>query len=102
MRLGPISLVPAMRIKPIALDSAAEVIADSALGHRTGVLQEVAGPEVMTLWEMTKQLPHTRPRPVPLPVPTGYGRAFRRGALVPDEAVEEVGPRFTDWLRTAP
>lgn len=100
MKLGPIALVPSMMLKPIALHSVAEVIADSAIGHRTGVLHEVAGPEMMTLWEMTKQLPRKGPRPVPLPVPTGYGRAFRRGVLVPGDGVEVVGPRFTDWLRT--
>ena len=35
--------------------------------------------------EMTAQLPSLVARPVPLVVPTGWGLAFRRGALVPGD-----------------
>ena len=98
MKVGPFALVPAMTIKPVALDAVANVIADSATGVRTGELHKVAGPEVTTLWKMTKQLPSKRVTPIPLPIPSGYGRAFRSGTLVPGDDIEVIGPRFSEWL----
>lgn len=98
MKLGPISLVPQMMIKPVALDAVADVIADFATGSRTGAFYELAGPEVTTLWDMTKQLPDKRPVPVPMPIPGRMGRAFRDGGLVPGSGAEVIGPNFSEWL----
>ena len=101
-RLGPLGFVPGMRIKPIALEAAARVLAETALGKRGGDVVEVSGPEEMTLWELVQATP--RPRgilPVPVFLPTGFGRAFRRGALLPEPGVEEIGPRLGDWLKRA-
>ncbi len=98
LRFGPISFVPQMRIKPVALDAVADVVAECATGARSGQVHDVAGPEVMTLWDMTTQLPRSGVRPVPLPMPGTTGRAFRRGALVPGDGAEVVGPRFAQWL----
>ncbi|RIJ22365.1 hypothetical protein DZF93_12045, partial [Clavibacter michiganensis subsp. insidiosus] len=66
------------------------------LGARPGPVVEVAGPEVTTLWEMTRALEDPGARPVPLPIPGRLGRAFARGALLPGSDVEVVGPRFAD------
>jgi uncharacterized protein YbjT (DUF2867 family) len=96
MRFGPVALVPAMRIQPVALDAVAAVVADVALGVRPGPVVEVAGPEAMTLWQMTRALDGTGARPVPLPIPGRLGRAFAGGALLPGPGVEVVGPRFAD------
>jgi uncharacterized protein YbjT (DUF2867 family) len=98
MKAGPFAFVPAMKTKPVALDAVAKVIAECATGARPGDFHQVAGPETTTLWEMAKQLPGKRVRPVLLAPPTGYGRAFRKGALVPGDEVEVVGPRFEQWL----
>ena len=92
MRYGPVSLVPSMRMRPVSLDSVADTVAQAALSETDGQTYQVAGPEVMTLWEMTAQLPSLVARPVPLVVPTGWGLAFRRGALVPGDDVPAVGP----------
>lgn len=100
MKFGPLALVPAMTIKPVALDAVADVIAECATGSRTGALHEVVGPERTTLWKLTNQLPDKRVTPVPLSIPTGYGRAFRGGALIPGNGAEVVGPCYADWLRT--
>lgn len=100
MRFGPFALVPGMTIAPVALDAVAEVIADVVAGDRTGPVVEVAGPDTMTLWDMTKALPDPGAVPVLLPVPGRMGRAFRRGALVPDPRTEVVGPRFGDWVES--
>ena len=98
MKFGPISLVPQMTIKPVALDAVADVIADYATGCRIGTFAEIAGPEVTTLWEMTKQLPAKRVVPLPMPIPGRMGRAFRGGALVPGGGAEVAGPSFSRWL----
>lgn len=100
MRYGPLAVVPAMRVQPVALDAVADVVADCATGERTGPLHEVAGPEVNTLWRMTTALPGRRGLPVPVPVPGRAGRALRDGTLLPGPDVEVVGPRFADWLAT--
>jgi uncharacterized protein YbjT (DUF2867 family) len=98
MRVGPLALVPGMTIQPVALDAVANVIAECAIGKRVGAFHEVAGPEVMTLGEMTKRLPGKHVLPVAMPIPGRMGRAFRNGALLPGIDVEVVGPRFSDWL----
>lgn len=101
MKFGPFALVPGMKIKPVALEAVANVIAECVTGVRTGNLVEVAGPEVTTLWDMTNQLPHKSAKPLRLPIPGSMGRAFRDGILVPSDATEVVGPRFSEWLATA-
>jgi uncharacterized protein YbjT (DUF2867 family) len=100
MKTGPLALVPRMRIKPVALEAVADVIAACATGTRTGQTYEIAGPDVMTLWDMTKQLPDKHVRAVPVPIPGRMGRAFAEGTLVPGADAEIIGPHFTDWLRT--
>lgn len=96
MRFGPVALVPGMRIQPVSLDAVAEVVADAALGARQGPVVEVAGPEVTTLWEMTRVLGRPGAMPVPLPIPGRLGRAFGGGALLPGPGAEIIGPRFAD------
>lgn len=101
MKFGPFALVPGMKIKPVALEAVANVIAECVTGARTGALVEVAGPEVMTLWDMTSQLPSKSVKPVPLRIPGGMGRSFREGILVPRAGTEVAGPPFAEWLATA-
>ena len=101
MKFGPFALVPKMKMKPVALDAVANVIAECVTGVRTGAVVEVAGPEVMTLWDMTNQLPHKSAKPLSLPIPGSMGRAFRDGILVPGDDTEVAGPRFNEWLAAA-
>jgi cation diffusion facilitator CzcD-associated flavoprotein CzcO len=98
MAVGPIALVPAMTIAPVALGAVAATLADVAVAGPGAPEVEVAGPETLTLWEMTQALADRGVVPVPLVVPGALGRAFRRGALLPGEDVRVVGPRFTEWL----
>lgn len=98
MQFGPIAIVPAMRVQPVALGTVAEVIAEVAAGHRGGALHEVAGPEQTTLWKMSRALPRRRALLLPAPAPGAAGRALRDGTLLPGPEVEIAGPRFTDWL----
>lgn len=100
MRLGPVVAVPTMRIRPVALDAVADVLADVALGRRTGESHDLIGPEELTLWEMTRRVAADRPRTVtvPLPLPGRMGRAFRDGTLGRAAGAEVVGPTFEEWL----
>lgn len=98
MRFGPVALVPAMTIAPVALDAVAAVIADVAVGRRSEDDVEVAGPGTTTLWDMTKALPDRGVTAVPLPIPGRMGRAFRGGALLPAVGTETVGPTFREWI----
>ncbi|MDJ0356299.1 hypothetical protein [Paenarthrobacter sp. PH39-S1] len=105
-RLGPIALVPSMKIRPVALAAVAEVLADSALGAPPSSTVEVTGPDITTLWALTQQVrqhahQHT-PQPIPLPLPGRLGAAFRGGALLPADGVETVGPTLADWLDNRP
>ncbi|WP_217635692.1 hypothetical protein [Curtobacterium sp. MMLR14_010] len=98
MRVGPVALVPGMMIAPVALDAVASVIADVVVGDRSEPEVDVAGPDAMTLWAMTKALPEPGVIPVPLAIPGRMGRAFRDGVLLPAREAEIVGPRFEDWV----
>lgn len=98
MKFGPVAIVPTMTIQPVALDTVARVVADCSVGERSQTQYDVAGPDVMTLWEMTKALPQKAATPVPVRVPGAAGRAFRAGAMVPGREAEILGPRFVDWL----
>jgi cation diffusion facilitator CzcD-associated flavoprotein CzcO len=102
MRRGRVALVPGMTIRPVALDAVAAAVAESALGSPSDATVEVCGPETTTLWRMTTALPSRSVIPVPLPIPGRLGRAFRDGALLPDQDTRVVGPRFDDWLASRP
>jgi uncharacterized protein YbjT (DUF2867 family) len=96
---GPIGVVPRMLIQPVALDSVADIVADFAIGRRSGNEQQIAGPEKMTLLDMTQRIQPTRPIRVPLVLPGPTWRAINRGALLPEPgAAELVGPTFSEWL----
>lgn len=96
LRFGPIGLVPTMTLRPVALTAVADVLAEVALGGKPTDV-DVAGPVVMTLVEMTAQVAPKWPKPVPLHYPGATGRAFRSGALLPENP-RVVGPSFAEWL----
>jgi uncharacterized protein YbjT (DUF2867 family) len=98
MGFGPVALVPRMLIQPVALDAVAGVIADFAVGSRTDAEHDVCGPEVLTLWEMTRRVRSTKAVRVPLVLPGSTWNAIHRGALLPGPGVERTGPTFSEWL----
>lgn len=102
MRVGPLAVVPAMTVQPIALTSVADVVAQCVAGERSEGSYDLAGPEVTTLWEMTRALPDQPRLLAPLPVPGRAGKAFREGALLPGPDAEVLGPTFEEWLAQAP
>lgn len=101
-RVGPLAMVPTMTVQPVALDAVAAVVADCAVGDRRDTRYDITGPEITTLWNMTKALPKKRALPVPVRIPGATGRAMRDGALLPSAKVEVVGPDYTTWLTQHP
>lgn len=100
--IGPLAFVPSMVIRPVSLDALARAVAECATGERSVASYDFAGPEVTTLWNMTKQLGGRRAVSVPLLVPGETGKAMRQGALLPEGEFEIIGPRFSDWLAADP
>ena len=98
---GPVALVPRMRVRPCALDSVAQVVAERCLGERTFTEHDVCGPGGTTLWRMTRALPRRPAITIPLPVPGASGRAMRDGTLLPPPGTEVIGPSFAQWVAQA-
>jgi uncharacterized protein YbjT (DUF2867 family) len=92
MTFGPLTVVPRIRSRPVALTAVAAAVARRCVADGP-VRQEFCGPDELTLWDMTMALPG-RPR-LALPVP--IGKAFADGTLISDRC-EVVGPRFREWL----
>lgn len=97
-RLGPLGIVPSMTMRPVALDAVADVIAECVTGERAEAGYDVAGPQIMTLWDLAGRT-GSRPRlAIPLAVPGRTGRAFRDGTITGGSDVELVGPDLDEWL----
>ena len=101
-RVGPIALVPSMTVRPVALDAVAELAAQRCVGETRFDVLDVCGPDVTTLWAMTKALPAVRGALIPLRVPGTAGRALRDGTLLPTDGTRVIGPAFDEWLTAAP
>jgi uncharacterized protein YbjT (DUF2867 family) len=96
MSVGPVTVVPRIRSRPVALTAVAAIVALRCVDDGPP-REDLCGPDELTLWEMTMTLPH-RPR-LPLSVP--IGAAFSDGTLIPKNG-RVVGPRFGEWLGAAP
>lgn len=99
--VGPVSLVPRMRIQPVAAREVAEALVGLVEEGPSGRLTELAGPEVHQLVDLCRRLVDARgvrPKVVGVALPGAVGRAMRDGALLP----VADGPRgvvtFEDWL----
>ncbi|MGP7960013.1 NAD-dependent epimerase/dehydratase family protein [Sanguibacter sp. A247] len=98
---GPVMPVPSMRIRPVALDAVADVVAELVLGRRERADACLCGPEETTLAALVGALVDRPPIRIPVPFP-GAARAVRRGALLPTGGTEAVGPTFAEWLSAHP
>ncbi|MET8772820.1 SDR family oxidoreductase [Streptomyces sp. NPDC004658] len=95
---GPVAVVPAARVQPIAAREVAEALADIASGGPRAMAAELAGPRVESLVDMARRLiaaGGARRRPVlPLYVPGGMSS----GGLLPAGTGPRGTRRFADWL----
>ncbi|HVX22273.1 MAG TPA: NAD(P)H-binding protein [Acidimicrobiales bacterium] len=102
-RVGPVALVPHMRLQPVAARAVGQVLAEVAEQPAGGGTVEVAGPEVLDLVTMARTLArhrHRRLLVLPVPVP-GAGKAMRTGGQLPQGGgARIVGPTFGEWLAT--
>ncbi|WP_030987532.1 SDR family oxidoreductase [Streptomyces sp. NRRL WC-3744] len=100
---GPIAVVPAGRVQPVAVREVADALADIAPGPPRAMAPELAGPRVESLAGMARRLiaagaAHRRPV-LPLYVPGGMSS----GGLLPTGTGSRGTQTFADWLgeRTA-
>ncbi|GAA1764476.1 SDR family oxidoreductase [Kocuria aegyptia] len=102
LRLGPLSVVPGMRSRPLAADDAAAFVADRALepiGAATSGDAVIAGPEVRDLAELARAINERRgERRKVLRVPVPF-TALGNGSLLPRGEFTTAPTRFEDWLR---
>lgn len=100
-RLGPIAVVPIMRIQPIAARFVGQFLVETATEAPSEHIVEIAGPEQEDLVELARRMVSQRGLHLvvlPLPMPGAAGRAMRHGGQLPLAGVRTGGPSFTDWL----
>jgi uncharacterized protein YbjT (DUF2867 family) len=98
--VGPLALVPVMRIQPVAARAVGEALVGIA-AQPTVTDVEIAGPEEKNLVALARAVLRkrdTRAVVVPLPVPGRAGRAMRAGGQLPSPGACIVGPTFEEWL----
>ncbi len=102
-RVGPLAVMPAMRVQPVAARSVGQLLADMAAEQPAEQTVEVAGPEPADLVSLARAIIHQRHlhvRIIPLPLPGAAGKAMRSGTLLPLSGVRIVTPSFGEWLTT--
>lgn len=97
-RMRPIG---SARLQPVDVAVVAARLADAAQAEPAGLLPEVAGPEILTLSELSKAWRASRRRhlllPLPIPMIGRIGRPLREGALCNADAAAG-GATFEQWL----
>lgn len=100
-RLGPIAVMPRMRVQTVAARALGEVVAEVAAEPSPGTTINVAGPRSADLVELARAVIVRRgdkQRLIPVPIPGRAGRAMRSGGLLPAGDARLVGPTFDEWL----
>jgi uncharacterized protein YbjT (DUF2867 family) len=100
-RMGPVAVVPGMRVQPVAARAVAAALVETATSAQTPDLVQVAGPRPEDLVGMARAVVAAEGRRVmvvPLRVPGSVGSELRSGGLLPGNGVEEIGPTFEAWL----
>ena len=104
--MGPVSVLPTMKMAPIPADAAAQLVCDVADGSEkvpgTGIVS-IRGEEEGTTAEFVKRLLTARgevggktPKVVrQLPY---FGSAIAKGGLIPDPADHTVSTTLEEWL----
>ncbi|MEV0357260.1 NAD(P)H-binding protein [Nocardia sp. NPDC050697] len=93
VRVGPLTLVPAMRVSPVAAREVAERLVDLAAGAPAG--------RMLALDDMIRRYAAATgrgDRVLRFPLPGRAGRAFRQGALVAGVDADHGTQTFGQWL----
>jgi uncharacterized protein YbjT (DUF2867 family) len=94
----------AAKLQPVAPEVVGRRLTDAVHAGPAGRLPDVAGPEISTLGELSRQWREHRDRallPVRLPMVGRVGGAMRDGALC-DLSAAAGGPTFAEWLAARP
>lgn len=103
MRVGPVSLVPAMRSQPIAAREVATRLVELVEAGPAGRVADVAGPRVERMAELSRRWAAATGaggRLIELPLPGRLGRAMRDGTLLPSSGARLGEQGFSEWLAT--
>jgi uncharacterized protein YbjT (DUF2867 family) len=101
LRLGPVALMPRMRVQTIAARSVGEVLVKVATAAFAESIIEVAGPEPADMLDLARATTAglgQRMVVVPVRIPGPAGKAMRSGGLLPSPGAHLAGPRFDEWL----
>jgi uncharacterized protein YbjT (DUF2867 family) len=101
LHLGPLALVPRMRVQPIAARTVGEILVEVASAPPGETMVEIAGPEPADLVDLARAVVvrlGRRTAVLPVLVPGQGGKAMRSGALLPTPGVRLAGPPFAEWL----
>ena len=104
--LGPVTLLPTMRMAPLSADAAAAAVADVAMNPRSGPTVVVRGAEEAETLDLARVILRERGsiagrRPRVLRQLPYLGGAIAGGALVPEVADIVAPGGIRDWLRAA-
>jgi uncharacterized protein YbjT (DUF2867 family) len=101
IRLGPISVIPAMRTQPVAAAEVGAALAKLATGKPQGVVVDLGGPGVENLASMVRRYLATTAehrRVLEVPLPGAWGRSMRNGSVLPASGAQLGTQTFEDWL----
>lgn len=99
--VGPVAVVPRMRVQPVAALEVAEALLDAVQQGPRERLPDLAGPQAHDLVDLARRVAHARHpglRVLGIPVPGAAGRAMRSGALLPSTASHRGRVTFRQWL----
>jgi uncharacterized protein YbjT (DUF2867 family) len=100
---GPVAVVPSMPSRPVAVAEVADVLVEAVGTGPVGYATELAGPEVLELTDMARQVLRRRGERrlvLPVRVPGRVGRVLRGGGTLPAGGFREGKRTFADYLDT--
>lgn len=104
IRLGPLAFAPAMRSQPIAVETVARRLLETASSSPLRRAISIAGPEELRMADLARAVRRHRGQRgavVEFPVPGRFGRALRDGSMLPGADAELLGPSADEWLARA-
>ncbi|WP_323960216.1 NAD(P)H-binding protein [Arthrobacter sp. JZ12] len=104
MKVGPLSLVPAMRSQPIAAREVASRLVDLAEAGPAGRVPDLAGPQEERMADLSRRWAKATGKKgivVEAAIPGEFGQAMRDGTLLARPGAEHGSQTFDQWLQSA-
>ena len=99
--VGPVALVPAMRVATVAAADVATALVALAEGPPQGRATDLRGPEEAELADLVRRYLTTTGqgrRLLRVPLPGAAGRRVRDGVLIPGPGADHGRTTFSEWL----